>query len=302
MGYLAASLFILLSAARDVWGFVILKQWPVQLVVFGSFVFTTLVANLYLFFKKNREHPYKKSLFMDLFFINLTTAISWIATFIGMAKILPAALASLVVGFLPIATLLLDRFLRGNAITKKALLGAGIVFVGIIFVSWSEVTAGHSLDKTQAFIGILACLLASAFAAGNNVFAKRLNDAGVGATAVFGARFWLLLVIAGLWVLVANVTPPTDSQHSWRSIYLLGIFGVAVPIYFLHIAIEKVGPKIVGFLIASIPVVVLVIQYASGVHTKIEIPGMVGVILVCLGIVQGSLKRPPKFAKKKALG
>jgi drug/metabolite transporter (DMT)-like permease len=297
LGYFAGFGFITLSAARDVWGFVILKQWPVALMVLISFSCAALIANLYSLTQKKKQNPYQQPYLKNLIALNITSAISWILVFTSMSKILPVTLASLVTGFLPICTLVLDRLLRGQKIKSQAITGSLIIITGIVCVSWNEFATNLTQSVSEMISGIGMALIASTFVASNNIFTKRLNDQKLGATTVFASRFWLIILITLLWVMIADISIPESTTHSSFSIALLGILGIAFPVFCLHIAIERIGPQTMGFLISSAPIIVFLIQYFSGVHRKIDPIGILGIILVVTGIMLGTKRRLKTVAR-----
>lgn len=299
-GYILAGVFVLLSAARDLWGYLTLLGAPVHATLFASFAATVLIAQLW-----NRLHGEGRTLIKgspgllkDTVLLNITTLISWIATFEGLARLLPTTLAAITVGGIPLSTLLLDRFLRRKAISMRSFANAALIISGMLVMSWRELgldAPGHT--RMSIGIGIGFSAVAAVFAAANNVFAKRINDRGFTGTEVFASRFWLLLGICVVWCIVGRSTLPSGTMQ-WLRLTSLGVVGIALPVICLQMSIERIGPRIVGFLIAAIPVLVAIAEivlrrYLDRTGTVSILLG-VGVILVVSGIVRELAPSPSK--------
>ncbi len=300
-GYSLAMVFVLLSAARDVAAWFALQQhwenplslWPVHVVVLVSFVATAAIASVWSFLSsRDSVSPYKHRNLIDTVLLNVTTMISWAFTFLALERVLPATLAGITVGLLPLFTLLLAVVWQGQGESKsRDYVAAVVVLVGVLGLSWQQLSVSGGRTDTSIWIGILLSVIASAFAAGNNVLAKRLNNRGVTAAAVFGSRFWLLVLVASGWAALSSQTKFPNDPGGWGLLIALGVLGVAAPIMCLQLSIEKIGPKLVGFLIASIPVAVLLVQDGVQLVEDLGIPlsfwEAAGILVISVGVYVG---------------
>jgi drug/metabolite transporter (DMT)-like permease len=300
LGYALAGVFVFLSAGRDLFGYLTLLRAPVHATIFASFAATVIVAQSWNYIRPNKANQSANAsgLIKDTIFLNLTTLVSWVSTFEGLARLLPTTLAAITVGGIPISTLLLDYLLRGKRASLRSMVDAIVIIAGMIVMSWREFnleTPSHSHESIV--IGIGFSLLAAAFAAANNVFAKRINERGFTGTQVFASRFWLLLAACVVWCILDYRTLPRSGVE-WVQLTCLGALGIALPVICLQLSIERIGPKIVGFVIATIPVLVafgeIIFHKYLDRNNTISMSLGFGVILVVAGITRELLPQTRK--------
>lgn len=287
-GYVLALVFVVLSAGRDVGGYIALLSAPVEILLLTTFVPTLVITSVVGISRGGGVKAFRwRTVAWDVLALNVTTAASWFATFEALSKIFPVTMATLTVGAIPAWTLVLDFLLRRRP--PSALDVFAVLTIGFgVAVSIAGEPGGNSARLTS---GIWMSLIASFFAAANNVFARRLNDRGMDAYAIFGTRFWLVVALTSVWVTLMRPHFPVRMTE-WSVLIVLGLFGVACPLISLQMSIERIGPRLVGYLIALIPVVVVVIQWGVALGLRITGPSFlssVGALVVCSGIAMGAL-------------
>jgi drug/metabolite transporter (DMT)-like permease len=271
LGYALALSFVILSAARDV----TLKTAQAVETTFRSLsghvtlliCFSATASLAILWSRVVREpstSPYRRETWRDLLLLNVTTALGWITFFHGLASIQLLIFSSILIGFMPISLLIIRRVSDRMVLTRRHLIGSAIILVGVCLVSVDTLRAALNERSLLCFAGaVIVSVVASWFAAANNVLSARLNAKGVKAPAVFGSRFWLLLFIALVWTLF---DPPSTAAMEgwvvWTVPISVGLLGIAAPIMCLQTSIDKIGATIVTFLIASHPIAVLILQLA----------------------------------------
>ena len=243
-GYVLICGYVLLSAIFNVWGFKLVRSQPLPLLLVCTFAPVVLLMLAINFRKLSGGFRTAPGTMKHLLQLNLVTAFTWIGAFLALSKLFPAAFSTLAYGLLPLATLPYERFARGKSFRAPEIVGGLLVLFGLAFTIVNELTG--SLVVTSIWFGVGAAFFVSISSAAVNVLIKILQDKGMAAGSIFGNRFWLVLAISLIWIIVGN----SNQQVSLGALVQmmgLGLIGMALPIYMLQEAIHDVGPTRVGF-------------------------------------------------------
>ena len=199
--------------------------------------------------------------------VNVTTAAAWILYFFALTRISPAVANTLYSGIGPIAIVALEAvgwrivdrgpvrrmeavFFLGIGLSL-ALIGAGAVF------GWSGV---RGVETEVSAMGAGFAAFGGVSLVVSILYTRRLHDRGVGADAILGTRFVLIVAIAA-------VAEGFGGRSVWdypgEELVWLGLSGallIVAPIYVLQLGIARCVPLTANIIRALGPVVVFATQ------------------------------------------
>jgi drug/metabolite transporter (DMT)-like permease len=295
VGFALAIAYVLLSAARDV--SVPQKPLPIYFLFGLAFLPTALVSAALVAIRPGLRPVRSHESIRYVVALNVTTLLGWVGYFqslkLAAGPLLPA---SVVVGFMPLSLLLIERVWDRRQIGWGDLLAGVLVVSGIALIAYDHLERGTatSLDLVASLDW---ALLGSVFSAANNWLNGRLRPFKFGACAVFASRFWLLLVGTLFWAVWVEFEGIPTTPGNWTFAASLGVFGIAVPIFCLQGAIYRLGATVPTWMIPLHPVCVLLLQ---GIFTSVTGVasvggfGLLGTLVVSVGILIG-LTRPRRF-------
>lgn len=281
-GLLAVFLFSILTASLDVYAGYVLQQIEVSILVFICFTVTASI-----FFTK--EALQRKNVFgvikrypRDVLALNLTTTVSWLGLFYALKYLEPAIVSVISIAIGPLCTILLGYFLRRDAkVLRMELLCAGGIFLITIGLSWLSLSGKSGIGSTTPgaiFAGLFAAVLSGSAAAANIVFSKRLSERKVSVSSIMSIRFFLIIAIA------FALSYFHFQEVIWRvdiiiSALVISIIGTVLPLYLLHIGIEKIEPITVSFIVMTAPIFTFLLQ---GFDQRLETswPSLIGILLI----------------------
>ena len=167
-----------------------------------------------------------------------------------------SGLAGILVGFMPLATLLLaHRFVAGEHVTPAKMAGFALGFAGLVVLLGPEALE-HIRGTGNALLGQLACLGGALCYAGNSIVTKRMPT-----THALVAAAWTTTIAAVLMLAVAfafdrpwelRPDPAAVASGIWLGI---GPTAIATLVYFRLIA--RAGPSFMSLVNYLSPVVAL---------------------------------------------
>ena len=270
LGFAMATVFVALAAVRDVHFGAVLQQHSPLTVAVTAFALCTAVfvplalvrdpAGLAALVRRPR----------GLFWINLTSALPWLAFFQALAITEPALAQVIFFGIGPLSVTWVDRLVTGRAVPPPGAverrLRAGLL--AALLVSAGVLATGVSGVGRQPWLHVVAAL-ALTIGGGllisiNTVLCRAVNDAGIGPTALLALRFpgavVLALALAAVRGDVATVAAPGVLLAIAPMAFLL----VVLPIYVNQIAIALASPVTVRVVLAAGPTVVFALQALEG--------------------------------------
>ena len=204
-------------------------------------------------------------------------AISW-----GQQHV-PSALAGILIGFTPLATLVIAHFfLKEERITPMRAAGFAIGFAGLVVVLGPRALADLSAGGERLF-GQLAVIAGAFFFACNNVMARRAPEMPfvVKATGVMVAGSVMGTALA------SAVTPPATladaSVASLLGVAGLGIFSTGLAALVFFRLVDKAGATFVSLTNYLVPVFAAVAGFlVFGEELKLRV--LMGLALILAGI------------------
>ncbi|NKB62205.1 MAG: hypothetical protein GKR95_08755 [Gammaproteobacteria bacterium] len=175
--------------------------------------------------------------------------------------------------------------------TGNILIFLGVLFLAVITI-WglAGFVRGGSLS---AILGVLLAVLDGVFFTLILVYSKRMNNAGIGPSAVLGLRLPIYVLVTGL--LVYWDFEPSEPMDNMELAYyaLIGFLLTIPPLYLLQKAVPLVSTLTLGALTALGPFVVFALQLVEGRvdYSMVTLIGLsiysTGAILAAIGAVRG---------------
>ncbi|MFN3892093.1 MAG: hypothetical protein ACK4MV_16980 [Beijerinckiaceae bacterium] len=304
LGPALIAFFVLSQALRDVYLAQVFRSVDVFAVILATFpLMAAIFGGIALW--RDREGLRKLGNYAGLVVaMNVTTALAWTSYFFGLKFVQPSVLNALHSGFGPLTVVALA--LAGASLAGKDRWSRteGCCYAGMAlsmaFLAW-VVLAGESgrvdYSPTGAATGLAALTVSGVSITLSHLLAKRLNDHGLGANAVTGARYLLISVIA-LAVVVWGARPTGLAQASdWLWLAALATPLIALPLYALQVGISLTRPLTAQVLRALGPVVIFALELTDEriVWSGAALAGIIAysVFATAAGVAHGAKNRGP---------
>lgn len=260
LGVLFVALYVVVSAAGEVYAASYFQQADVFVALLLSFAVVCLMFNL-LARQEGGEAAVAKWSLLVFVALNVVTAISWIGLFIGLKYAEPAIVVAFMVALGPTATVWLNALIRrqGAPPASDIVVSVTIATIGsyMIWISASG-NAGVEWGARSSF-GIVLAIVAGLSLALTNILVKLLFDLGFSGRQVLAHRFYgTILLLLGL-VDHSSIVPEI-SQH-WFAIAAIGLSTIIVPLLLIQQGIRRVEPFTVNMVLSTAPIITFLFQY-----------------------------------------
>lgn len=304
LGPALIAFFVLSQALRDVYlaqAFrsvdvfaVILAAFPLMAAIFGAIALWRDRAGL----RKLRSYA---GLVVAM---NITTAMAWTSYFFGLKFVQPSVLNALHSGYGPLTVVALalmgaslagkDRWSRTEGLCYAGL-ALSMAFLAWVVLSGESGRVDYSLAGAAA--GLLALTVSGVSITLSHLLAKRLNDHGLGANAVTGARYLLISAVAVAVVMSGARPTGVDGAAGWLWLAALATPLIALPLYALQVGISMTTPLTAQVLRSLGPVVIFALELTDPriVWSGAALTGIVAysVFATAAGIAHGTKARGP---------
>lgn len=265
-GFVVALLFVGLAAIRDVYLGGLFQRVNPLLVAMVAFSACTLVflpvavircpGSLAILRRRSRE----------LFFVNVTSAVAWLA-FLGALKLLePSLVQILYSGIGPLSVLSIDRLVQRAAPTVSLTRAERPIYMALIgsLIFAAAVALGGLSGAGPQPLGLI--LLGVMLAGGGGIAisvstmqCRRLNDAGVSPAALLALRYPVTALSAAI---LASLSPSgLPAGLSWvNALIAIAALLIIVPSYVNQVAISFASPLTVRAVLATGPVLIFFVQ------------------------------------------
>src|SRR5712692_3459023 len=214
-GFLVSIVFVCLASVRDVYLAGLFQRTSPLLIAVAGF---TLCSLVFLPISLARDPSSLRALLSrprDLFWINLTSAMAWIAFFYALRTIEPLLVQILFFGIGPLSVVWIDQRVPGAAPAVPLTRTERPIHLGLLaslIFSVAVVVGGLSGAGPQP-IGVAAVGVTLAAGAGlsisvNTLLCRKVNDAGVSAAALVALRFPGAVILATVLAAVSRSDLP----------------------------------------------------------------------------------------------
>lgn len=302
------------GAAGVVWALAFVLLESIQFVFFGN-VFQRISSHLFGFYvlaittiafvgwsALRRPAELRLALAQPrlLLAINITATLSWVMFLMAVQIIEPAIAYTLGAAAMPLAAWAFARLgvaegagPRNAAETSGfTLIFCGAAFLAIVTVAgWSGFVRG---GPAAALLGASLALAEGVLFTWLLVLCQRLDRKGVSANVVFGLRFPLYVVAAGmLGAMGFDQKPPLDPGET-AIIVALGLILIIPPLYALQRAISLISTLSISVLTALGPFLIFSMQLVEGrvEHSTATLIGLgvffTGSLMAAYGALRGA--------------
>ena len=285
-GALCAGGFVALSAGRDV-AVERFPTSPVRLLLL-AFLPTAVPAAVWAAARSPERLRWTRGAFRAVAWINVVTLLNWTGYFSGLPLLGAVTFVAVAVGLMPMAMLLLEVALARRMIGARDVAAAAVVLVGVFLVA-DRSGGPRGLDPLK-LLGFALAVVTAFTSAATNLLVRQLQGYGVGAVATFGLRFWAQIAAAGVYGLVFSDVALPAHARDWVAPVLIGLLGIALPLYCLQTAIRTLGATIPTLLITFYPACVLLLALvwpSAGTASPLSWLNVAGLALVCSGVWLG---------------
>jgi drug/metabolite transporter (DMT)-like permease len=199
-----------------------------------------------------------------------------------------SAVATVLNATVPMFTIVIAHaFLHDDRITLRRFLGLLIGLVGVVvlvhgdFAPSTDASGGAAANL--ALLGIGAMLLASAFYAVSNVYARAKLR---GVPPVVQAFYTMLLADAVMWMVAPLVESPfalPAESLTWVAIAWLGVLGAGLSYLIFYYLLHTIGPTRISMVTYTIPVVGVTLGVVF-LHERLDWPLVLGTVLIVSGV------------------
>jgi drug/metabolite transporter (DMT)-like permease len=260
-------LFVLSQALRDVYLAHVFRSVDVFATILAAFAPMALGFGLWAAWRDRAGLARLRAHAGVVLAMNVTTAAAWTSYFFGLKAIQPSVVNALHSGMGPLTVVGLalagwrlagaDRWSRLEG-ALYAGLAASMAFLWFVVLDGRSGRADFSLG--EALVGLCALLASGVSITLSHLLAKRLNERGVGANAVTGARYLLIVAAAAAALLLRDAPTGLSGPADWAALAALATPLIALPLYALQIGISLTAPLTAQVLRALGPVVVFAFE------------------------------------------
>lgn len=306
LGILALLSYNLLTAAKGVFLGSFLQKVDPFIVLSLCFGLVTIIFILINLIKRSSDSvkalPVLKKRWKLVIVLNVSAVFSWASYFYALKLIEPAILFSLIEGVGPVVTTICYLIIKENIQTSRLEWFSHtltcIILGFLVLISYLGLSAVGNISTQAVFLGTIAALICGISNVAMAILTKNLNNDGLKARQIIPARFFLLIVIGAF--LVPKVQWEAVAQgEAMISIAVIAVAGLALPIYFSQVGIQKTNPMTVALTFAALPIFTLACQFFDNRLTA-SIYSIVGAFAVAvIYMISLVLKSPPQITIRK---
>ena len=303
--------FCLSQAFRDVYLGHVFQQVDFFWIILLAFIPSTLFFGVLAWLRQRADFSALARHGGTVLAMNVATALAWTSYFFGLSQIEPAVVNTLHSGVAPLTVVALSAAgfaiagtHRVRAIEGLALAAMTATMAGL----WWAVLSGQSGlgggSRTTAFVALCLLVVSGASITISHLFAKKLHDAGLGATTITASRYLLIMVSAVAFIAFRDRPSGIESIGHGALLGLAAALLIALPLYALQIGIAHTPQLLSHILRATGPAFVFAMEQFDG---RLHWSGLVLTLIVAYSIfvaganiAHGLALRADKTADKTA--
>jgi hypothetical protein len=269
-GFLVSGGFVCLAAVRDVYLGGLLQQVSPLVVAMVAFSLCTLVLLPTALVQGRDSLAVLRRRSGALFWVNVTSAIAWLAFLAALRLIEPSLVQILYSGIGPLSVIWIDRHLSGTVpaipLTRAErpiyfALIASLIFAAAVAVGGLSGTGVQPIGVTA--LGVILAAGGGISISLSTMQCRRLNDAGVAPGALLSLRYPATALSAAV---LASLSPGgLPAALSWTDAGMaVASLLIIVPSYVNQVAISLASPLTVRVVLATAPALIFFVQLVEG--------------------------------------
>lgn len=271
-GFLCSLAFVCLASVRDVYLAGLFQRFSPLHVAIVAF---TLCSLVFLPIARSQQPESLRTLLrrpLELFWVNATSAIAWIAFFYALRTIEPSLVQVLFSGIGPLTMTCLDRLVPGvtpNAPLRRMErpfhLGLLASLIATVVVAIGGLSGAGALPLGVAAVGVALSAGGGISISVNTLLCKRLNESGVTPAALVALRFPGAIVLAAvLSGPSADILLALSPVRTLALVVVAALLLIVFPIYVNQVGISLASPLTVRVVLSLGPVLIFVLQLVEG--------------------------------------
>lgn len=269
-GFLVSVVFVGLAAVRDVYLGGLFQRVSPLLVAMVAFSLCTLVFLPTAFVQSRDSLAVLRRRSRDLFWVNVTSAIAWLAFLYALRLIEPSLVQILYSGIGPLSVVGIDRHLPGATPavpltrTERPIyvgLLASLIFAAAVGLCGFSGAGAQPVGVTALGVMLAACGGISISV--STMLCRKLNDAGVTPGALLSLRYPAIVLSAAM---LASLAPSgLPAALSWIDAFVaIASLLIIFPSYVNQVGISLASPLTVRVVLATGPVLIFFVQLIEG--------------------------------------
>lgn len=283
------------SSGSQVYYGIHIQNFSTSLFLFISFFNTALVfLFIELLRSKNKKENVKtsKKTIYFIFYLNVATGLTYAFFYIALKYVEPAVVSAIEWGIGPVLAFLLDKYMHPKSrVDYLNLIIATGILIGTFFLVWASLTGESGITVTNhpyLTVGLIFSFITGFGSVTITYLSKKLSDEGWSTTKVISHRYYLIVLVTGVIVLVEQSFKQLEiNDLNW--ILLIVISGTVIPIFFMQLSLKYNSPLLVLIIFALVPCLTFFIQLFDN---RIEWSNytLIGVIIITIFSITSLLK------------
>ncbi|MBI3825609.1 MAG: hypothetical protein HY294_06420 [Candidatus Rokubacteria bacterium] len=269
-GFLVSVAFVGLAAVRDVYLGGLFQRVSPLLVAMVAFSLCTLVFLPTAFVYSRDSLAVLRRRSRDLFWVNVSSAIAWLAFLYALRLVEPSLVQILYSGIGPLSVVWIDRHLGGASpavsLTRAERPIYGGLLVSLVFgaaVALGGLSGAGARPVGATALGVMLAASGGIAISVSTMLCRKLNDAGVTPGAVLSLRYPATALAAAV---LASLSPSgLPAALSWvDAVMAIASLLIIVPSYVNQVGISLASPLTVRVVLATGPVLIFFVQLIEG--------------------------------------
>jgi drug/metabolite transporter (DMT)-like permease len=263
--------FVCLAAVRDVYLGGLFQRVSPLLVAMVAFTLCTLVL-LPLALVHSR-----KSLVVllrrphDLLWVNVTSALAWLAFFYALRLIEPSLVQILYSGIGPLSLVWIDRHLSTATSAVPLTRAERPIYAGLLAalacaaaVALGGLSGTGAQPLSVAALGVMLAASGGIAISVSTMLCRTLSDAGVTPGAVLALRYPATALSAAVLASLSSSGPPMGLWLRVDAVVAIAALLIVIPSYVNQVGISLASPLTVRVVLATGPVLIFGVQLLEG--------------------------------------
>lgn len=289
-GWLFCLGFSLLTAMNTVYLSHVTKTLPPELVATGGFIVATILFFITSHFSKEKISISERVTLagkMNLFILNIATAMAWLGLFFALVYIRPSIASMVLNGVTPLFSILAVIIFLGGQVTKSEWISSIGLLISLAYISFLSLgETSQSLESTNFIYGAISASIAGVGQVIVVFYSRRILDRGIRPHEILQFRFFAIILICVAIIIFKKA----DLSNIWNNIpvfIIVGVLFVALPLYLLQWGIKSTDAVTVNIIVSCIPLMVIFLELINKnifFHTRLFFAVLFGVGFLIYGV------------------